>query len=77
MNTSVVSLDQSIRAEIARQRRAIEQDAARYNVLKAAIVVSDAELLNELTTSRENFDDVLDAYGRKLISSYYAKRKGA
>jgi len=75
--TPSFDLEKSVRMELANQRRRVDEDAARYNVLKAAIVSGDADALNELAESGQRFDEVLDEYGRKLISSYYERRKGA
>ena len=76
--TSIPQMDRMLGAELTRNRQAHNQrtieDAARYNVLKSAIISGDADAINELSDSRGNFDAIVDQYGKKLIRSYYAHR---
>lgn len=75
MNTTP-SLDQRIRAEVARGMRT-EVDAARYNVLKAAGPDGHAEILVDWRTSGGDFDDAVDRYGKKLIGALRGSGRAA
>ena len=79
--TATPDLDKQIVESIARERRErferLEQDAARYNVLKAAGANDHAAISADAKANGGDFDAALDRYAANLIRTFYAKARTA